>query len=103
MAKGYWVGHVEVTDANGYRAYIEANAAVFAQFGGRFAVRGGQQVVKEGTVRMRTVVIEFSDYPTALACYNSAEYSRVKALREPHSFADIVVVEGYDGPQPPER
>ena len=26
MAKGYWIGHVEVTDPEGYKKYIAANA-----------------------------------------------------------------------------
>src|SRR5262249_15900025 len=54
----------------------------------------------EGKSRSRNVVIEFKDYETALACYRSPEYQKARALREPHSVADIIVIEGYDGPQP---
>jgi uncharacterized protein (DUF1330 family) len=45
-------------------------------------------------------VIEFPSYEAALACYRSPEYQRNIAVRQPHSIADIVVIEGYDGPQP---
>jgi uncharacterized protein (DUF1330 family) len=45
-------------------------------------------------------VIEFPDYASALACYHSPEYQRAVALRVGNSAADIVVAEGYDGPQP---
>lgn len=100
MAKGYWIGHVDVHDSEGYKGYIAANAEVFSQYGGRFVVRGGPHLVKEGDSRARTVVIEFKDYATALACYESAEYALVKAKRDPYSTADILIVEGYDGPQP---
>jgi uncharacterized protein (DUF1330 family) len=46
------------------------------------------------------VVIEFADYATALACYRSSEYAAAKALRRGAASIDIVVIEGYDGPQP---
>ena len=56
--------------------------------------------IVEGTSRTRNVVLEFPDYAAALACYHSPEYQRAVALRSGCSEADIVVVEGYDGPQP---
>jgi uncharacterized protein (DUF1330 family) len=46
------------------------------------------------------VVIEFPDYETALACYHSPEYQANIKVRLPHSAADLVIIEGYDGPQP---
>lgn len=97
MPKGYWIGHVDVHDVDGYQRYIAANAAIFAQYGAKFVVRGGQQTVREGAVRPRTVVIEFPDYATALACYESGEYALVKAMRLPHSTADLIIAEGDDG------
>ena len=100
MAKGYWIGRIDVHDAEAYKAYVAANAVAFAKYGGKFLVRGGQNEVREGSYASRLVVIEFKDYETALACYNSPEYARLVAIRSPHSEGDIVVVEGYDGPQP---
>jgi len=47
------------------------------------------------------VLSEFPDFATALACYRSDEYQRAKPLRLSHSLCDFVIVEGYDGPQPP--
>jgi uncharacterized protein (DUF1330 family) len=46
------------------------------------------------------VTIEFKDYETALGCYRSPEYGKVKKLRQHCAQADVVVVEGYDGVQP---
>lgn len=97
MAKGYWVAHVDVDDMETYKTYIAANAAPFAEFGGRFLVRNGQRQVREGQARKRTVVIEFDSYETALACYDSVAYQKAKALRDPVSTGDMVIVEGYDG------
>jgi uncharacterized protein (DUF1330 family) len=45
-------------------------------------------------------VIEFPDYASALACYRSPEYQQNIGVRQPHATADIVIIEGYDGPQP---
>jgi uncharacterized protein (DUF1330 family) len=100
MAKGYWIAHVDVSDPEGYKAYVAENAIAFAKYGARFIVRGGQFEVPEGTSRTRNVVLEFKDYATALACYHSAEYQKALALRLPHAEADLIVIEGYDGPQP---
>jgi|ERR1700722_3809379 uncharacterized protein (DUF1330 family) len=100
MAKGYWIARVDVTDAEGYQAYIKANAEAFRKFGGRFIVRGGQFEAPEGTPRSRNIVLEFADYTTALACYRSPEYQAAKALRVGASVGDIVIIEGHDGVQP---
>jgi uncharacterized protein (DUF1330 family) len=100
MAKGYWIAHVDVNDPEAYKAYTAANGAAFAKYGARFLVRAGQSRQAEGRLRARHVVIEFKDYETALACYNSPEYRAAMALREKASAADLVVIEGYEGPQP---
>lgn len=96
MAKGYWVAHVSIDDPAGYEAYRRANAEAFAKYGARFVVRGGPQEVVEGQQRPRTVVIEFPDLDAARACYISPEYQRAKALRDPVSTADVVIVGGWD-------
>ena len=100
MAKGYWIARIDVHNMDGYKEYIAQNGAVFAKFGAKFLVRGGQFENPEGSSRSRNVVLEFKDYETALACYNSPEYQAAIKLRTPHSVGDIVIVEGYDGPQP---
>jgi uncharacterized protein (DUF1330 family) len=97
--KGYWIAHVDVTDPEGYKAYVAANAAPFAQFGARFLVRGGTQEVPEGRVRARTVVLEFPSYDAALACYRSDGYQAAAALRQGKAEMDLFVIEGSDGGQ----
>lgn len=100
MPKGYWIARVDVTDATGYKDYVAANAAAFSKYGARFIVRGGTFESPEGTPRARNIVLEFKDYATALACYRSPEYAAAKALRDGRSEADLIIIEGYDGPQP---
>ena len=67
MAKGYWIGRVDVKNEEGYKPYAAANAAIFKKFGGRFVIRAGKFECPEGTARSRNVVIEFLDYAAALA------------------------------------
>ena len=101
MAKGYWIARVDVADSEKYKAYVAANAEPFSKFGGRFLVRGGNFENPEGTSRSRNVVLEFPSYQAALDCWNSPEYQAAIALRaSPVSTIDLVIIEGYDGPQP---
>src|SRR5262249_31824974 len=100
MPKGYWIPHIDVSDPEGYKAYMAATPAAHEKYGGRALVRGGTQEVVEGKGRSRNVLREFPDYATALGCYRSAEYQRAKPLRLAHSTCDFVIVEGYDGVQP---
>lgn len=100
MAKGYWVGRVDVTDPEAYKGYVAANAAAFSKYGARFLVRGGAFATREGTSRPRNVVIEFDSYEKAVACYDSPEYALALEKRKGAALADIIIIEGYDGPQP---
>lgn len=100
MTKGYWIARVDVSDPEAYKAYVAANAKPLAQFGGRFLVRGGRFECTDGGSRSRNVVIEFPSYEAALACWNSPDYQAALRLRQPVSTADVIVIEGYEGPQP---
>ena len=100
MAKGYWIGRVDVSNPDAYQNYVRANAVPFAKFGAKFLVRGGGYRVAEGEARTRNVVIEFPSYDAALACWDSPEYQAAKAERDGHAVADIIIIEGYEGQQP---
>ena len=97
--KGYWIGHVDVTDTEGYKSYIVANKAPFGKFGARYLVAGGRFEVMEGRQRARTVVLEFPSYEAALACYRSDDYQGVALLRKGKAEIDLVVIEGVDPSQ----
>ncbi|MBV9066345.1 MAG: DUF1330 domain-containing protein [Methylobacteriaceae bacterium] len=100
MPKAYWIGRIDVNDPDAYKQYVAANAKAFGKYGARFLVRGGKAETREGSSRARNVVIEFKDYETARACYDSPEYREAMKLRENASAGDLIIVEGYDGPQP---
>jgi uncharacterized protein (DUF1330 family) len=100
MPKGYWIVRVDIRDMDTYKSYIAANAGPFKKYGGRFLVRGGKFEEVEGSSRERNAVIEFPSYEQAVQCWHSPEYQAALRIREPVSTADLVIVEGYDGPQP---
>jgi uncharacterized protein (DUF1330 family) len=97
--RGYWIAHADITDPEGYKAYMTADMVPLGKFGARFLVRGGTREVVEGKVRARTVVIEFPSYQAALDCYRSAAYQAAAALRKGRAEFDLVIVEGYDDVQ----
>ena len=103
MPKGYWIGRVDVTKPEAYQVYGVALTEVLPKWDAKFLVRGGAFEAAEGKARARNVVIEFQDYATALACYRSPEYTKAKALRAGAADIEIIVIEGYDGPQPRDR
>lgn len=100
MPKGYWIARIDVTDVEKYKDYLAANAKPFKMFGARFLVRAGRFESPEGTSRSRNVVIEFPSYEAALACWHSPEYQEAMKIRLPVSSGELVIIEGYDGPQP---
>src|SRR6516164_5635551 len=95
MAKGYWIPQIDVSNPEGYKAYMAATPPAHAKYHGKALVRGGKMQVVEGRVRSRAVLREFPDYATALACYASDDYQRAKSLRLPHSQIDFIIAEGY--------
>lgn len=100
MPKGYWIARVDVADQEKYKAYIAANAEPLKMYGARFLVRAGRSETPEGTSRSRNAVIEFPTYQAALDCWKSPEYQRAIKLRKDVSTIDLLIIEGYEGPQP---
>ena len=100
MPRGYWVARVDVADPEEYKKYIQANAEPLKKHGAKFLVRAGRFENPEGACRSRNIVIEFPSYQAALDCWNSPEYQAAIRLRQEVSTGDLVIIEGYDGPQP---
>jgi len=94
MAKAYWIARVDVHDPQTYKLYLEGALPAFARHNAKFLARGGKTVPLEGTGRARNVVIEFASMDDALACYNSPEYEKARALRQKSSTGELILVEG---------
>ena len=97
MPKGYVIARIDVGDPETYSKYVARTPEVIASFGGRFLVRGGLQRAAEGPARARHVVIEFPDYETACAFYDSAAYREILPLALAASTREILLVEGFEG------
>lgn len=95
--KGYWIARVDVSNPEAYERYRALNGIAFEKFGGRFIVRGPAGKVVKGTPRKHNVVIEFKDYDTALACYDSAEYQAAKVFLDQVGEIDLIIVPGHAG------
>lgn len=100
MPKGYWIVHIDVTDAERMKAYIAAAPQALQKYGGRYLVRAGTYEAVEGAARTRNTIVEFPSYQAALDCWHSAEYQQAAALRQSAAIVDLVIIEGYEGPQP---
>lgn len=75
-------------------AYAKEAKVAVQSFGGKYLVRAGRSTAAEGEWRSRAVVIEFADYETALACYNSPAYQGAKELRRGAADSDLLIIEG---------
>ena len=58
MAKGYWIGRVDVKNVEGMKQYASGNPPIFKKFGGRYLVRSDKCEVPEGNSRARHVVVD---------------------------------------------
>lgn len=96
MAKGYWIAHVDVRDAENYKLYVAAARPAFERFGARFLARGGEYEACEGRDWSRNVVIEFPSLAAAHDCYHSPEYSAARAIRAKYAEAELLLVEGVE-------
>ena len=91
----YYIAEFELTDPEGIRPYSAGVAATFEPFGGRFIVRGGEIAALEGErPKGRLVVIAFDSMEKARAWYGSAEYQKLKPIRERSGNSRTFIVEG---------
>ena len=60
MKKGYLIGQITITDPEKYQQYASKTENIIKSFGGRYLIRGSEQIIAEGTPQgNRDVVVEF--------------------------------------------
>ncbi|MCC6719488.1 MAG: DUF1330 domain-containing protein [Acetobacteraceae bacterium] len=92
----YLIANINVTDPALFDTYRAQVPAVIAQYGGKYAVRGGAMEVVEGSSPFqRLVVLEFPTMAALKSFYHSPEYAPLTALRQKASTGDVILVEGY--------
>lgn len=94
MPKGYVVANIRVKDPETFQGFGPLAAKAIQKFNGRVLVRNPASEQREGDPRGVSVVVEFDDLATARACYESAEYTAARELRETCSETDLIIVEG---------
>ena len=93
---GYLIANLKVTDPEGFDRYRAGVPAVIAQYGGRYAVRGGAMDRLENAEGFdRVVVLEFPSLDAARAFYRSPEYAPLLKLRIETTESQVVLVDGY--------
>ena len=96
MPKGYIIGHIRVTDPEGYPEYVQKDTPILEGHGARFIVRGGRSETPEGEEMGRHVVIEFDSYEKAREAYYDPEYQAVADIRRACAESTIILVEGAE-------
>tara|TARA_B100001939_G_scaffold112593_1_gene97337 strand:- start:4020 stop:4307 length:288 start_codon:yes stop_codon:yes gene_type:complete len=92
----YWITRCHVIDPDVYSKYLELAGPAIKKFGGKFLVRGGKQLEKEGEGFERTVLVEFSSLDLARQCYESSDYAEALSYSNQSSNRLVVLVEGLE-------
>jgi uncharacterized protein (DUF1330 family) len=96
MKKGYIIGQITITDPKKYQRYAFETENIIKKFGGRYLIRGGNQLIAEGKPQgNRDVVVEFDTLEKAKEFYESEEYAQIIDIRKENSTGYILLVEGY--------
>ena len=92
--KGYWIVRCEYYDQEAFELYAKTATAIVKQYGGKFLVRGGNQIRKENAKLERTVLVEFPSYEIAQSVYDGDEYQNAIQHIKNCSLRDFVISEG---------
>ena len=100
MAKGYWIANVDVSNAEGYKEYVAAAAGDFQQIR-RALHHARRQDPKSWKARAAPHRgNRISQLRGGARLLPLARIRKAIALRQAAAEADLIVIEGYDGPQP---
>jgi uncharacterized protein (DUF1330 family) len=91
------VVQINITDPDKFAQYRAAVPGVVESFGGRYIARGAQVEVLEGNHDGRRLVLfEFPSMDAIRRFWNSAEYAKVKPLRQNAAEIDVWAVAGVE-------
>lgn len=92
--KSYWVCIYEkIYNSEKLKEYAMKAKPAVEKYSGKFLVRGGKNRTNDGINSPRTVVVEFPNYDTAVACYDSPEYQEAHDILEGHVLRHHQIVE----------
>ena len=98
MAKGYWVvTQNNIPDQTKYSAYAKAAKVTLEEFSGKIIIAGSTEIgIEDGSKGLRTVVVEFDAYETALAAYHSSSYQKAIMELSGTLKRDFRIIRGTD-------
>lgn len=97
MAKAYWISaYHEVYDNDKLAAYAKLAGPAIQAAGGKFLARGTAAKAYEAGILQRTVIVEFADLATAVACHDGAGYQAALKALDGGVKRDLRVVEGAE-------
>ena len=95
MEKGYLLGQITISDKSHYKLYDSKIGNVIEEFGGRYLVKGGLRMVKEGNPSFqRDVLVEFKDIETAQLFFSSKKFKDISRFRKAGSNGFLILVNG---------
>ena len=97
MVKGYLLGQITISDKSQYKIYDSKIGNVIEEFGGKYLVKGGLRIVKEGNpFFQRDVLVEFKDIETAQRFFSSQQFKEISKFRKAGSTGFLVLLNGRE-------
>ena len=96
----YVIGEADIINPEAMKPYGPMIVAAVQKYGGKYLARGARPFVLEGGPAHNILIIEFENAEAARRWYESPEYQAAKAKQKGGAEMDMIIVEGYDGPQP---
>jgi uncharacterized protein (DUF1330 family) len=90
----YVVVSLEITNPEGYQAYLPGAGAAVQAHGGQLLAADPGTAVLEGPAGKMTVLIQFPDKAAAEGWYRSSEYQGVVHLRHESAEGTMVIADG---------
>jgi uncharacterized protein (DUF1330 family) len=92
---GYLIANYQITNEDGYQAYIAAVGATIMAHGGEILVAGPGSEAVEGNPKPVTVVLKFASKDALRGWYDSPEYREIINLRTDNSEGTLVFADGF--------
>ena len=95
MAGYFIIRSTNVRDQEAFDAYAELWKPIAEKYGAKFiGGRGVRHETREGDDYPRNLIVEFSSYQQAIACYDDPDYKTALALaNKAYEHRELVIVE----------
>lgn len=91
--KGYWIIlGTAVTDQAAQEEYGRLWRPIAEKYGAKINPTKVPPVLKESRDTQRVIIVEFSNYETAIACYEDPDYQIAKKVANSASRRDLLII-----------